>query len=138
MTKTKPHICVLEDDAAVRDSLRWMLERNGFSSRTFSSPNDFLMSRELDKYDCLIVDLGLPGISGLELLELLRGRTYSTPAVLIAASADPQLEPRAHKAGASELLLKPIAPDTLLAALRRAIDRVPVQSTIATYVAGHT
>jgi two-component system, LuxR family, response regulator FixJ len=138
MAERKPHICVLEDDAAVRDSLRWMLERNGFSSRTFSSPNEFLMSRELDKYDCLIIDLGLPGMSGLELLELLRARTYSTPAILIAASANTQIESRMRKAGASELLMKPIAPDMLLAALRKAVSRPFVPSIPITYVVGRT
>jgi FixJ family two-component response regulator len=124
----KPHVCILEDDAAVRDSLRLMLERNGFSTRTFSSPNEFLMSREMDAYDCLIIDFGLPGMNGLELLELLRARTCWTPAILIAASADAQTEPRMRKAGASELLMKPIAPDLLLTAIRKAAGRGLVQS----------
>jgi FixJ family two-component response regulator len=123
MAEKKPHICILEDDSAVRDSLCWMLERNGFSTRAFSSPNEFLMSREIDAYDCLVIDLGLPGMNGLELLELLRARTCWTPAILIAASADAQTEPRMRKAGASELLMKPIAPDMLLAALRKAAGR---------------
>ena len=117
--RTKTHVCVLEDDAAVRDSLRWMLERNGFSSRTFSSPNEFLMSRTLDRYDCLIVDPGLPRISGLELLELLRARDCATPA-------------------ASELRLKPIAPATLLAAVRNAISHVSGPTQPITYVTGRT
>jgi two-component system response regulator FixJ len=138
MAEARPHICVLEDDAAVRDSLRWMLERNGFSCRTFSSPNEFLLSPTLDRYDCLIIDLGLPGMSGLELLELMRARAYTTPAVLIAASADPHLESRTRKAGASELLLKPIAPATLLAAVRSAISHVAVATTPITYVVGRT
>lgn len=123
MDHTPPLICILEDDEAVRDSLRWMLERNGFTSRTFGSPNEFLLSRELDRYDCLVVDVGLPGMSGLELLELLRGRAFSKPVILIAATADPQLEPRMRKAGgASELLMKPIAPTVLLSALHRVTD----------------
>jgi FixJ family two-component response regulator len=138
MAERKPHICVLEDDAAVRDSLRWMLERNGFSSRTFSSPNEFLMSRELDQYDCLIIDLGLPGMSGLELLELLRARAYSTPVILIAATAGALTESRTRKAGASELLMKPIAPNILLTAIRKAVDRTLVQSTPTTYGVGRT
>ena len=121
----KPCICVLEDDAAVRDSMRWMLERNGFATRTFGSPNEFLMSQELDRYDCLVVDVGLPGMSGVELLELLRARAYSKPVVLIAAATDRQLEPRMRKAGVSELLMKPIAPVALLAALNQAIGRKP-------------
>jgi FixJ family two-component response regulator len=136
MAETRPQICVLEDDEAVSDSLRWMLERNGFLPRTFSSPNEFLLSCDLDRYACLIIDLGLPGISGLELLELLRARGYTTPAVLIAAAASPQLEPRSRKAGASNLLLKPFAPHTLLGALRTAIG--PVSAKPITYVTGTT
>jgi FixJ family two-component response regulator len=123
METSSPLICILEDDEAVRDSLRWLLERNGFSSQAFGSPNDFLLSSELDRYECLVVDVGLPGMSGLELLELLRARAYSKPVILIAATSDPQLEPRMRKAGASELLMKPIAPDVLLSALHRATDR---------------
>ena len=117
----KPHICILEDDAAVRDSLRLMLERNGFSAQTFGSPNEFLMSRGTDTYDCLVIDLGLPGMNGLEVLELLRARACSTPAIVIAASADAQVEPRMRKAGASELLMKPVAPALLLTAIRGAV-----------------
>ncbi|MEJ1970590.1 MAG: response regulator [Rhizomicrobium sp.] len=122
MSPPKPSICVLEDDPAVCDSLRLMLERNGFSPRTFLSPNDFLMSGKLDRYDCLILDVGLPGMSGLELLELLRARAYSRPVLLIAAATFPHLERRMRKAGASELLMKPIAPDALLSALHRALE----------------
>ena len=138
MAQSKPHICVLEDDAAVRDSIRLMLERNGFSSRTFGSPNDFLLSRDLDGYDCLVIDLGLPGMSGLELLELLRARAYVIPAILIAASADPQLEPRANKAGVNALLLKPIAPKTLLEVLHSAIRTNAQKPPQTTYVLGRT
>jgi two-component system, LuxR family, response regulator FixJ len=124
MSEKAPSICVLEDDAAVRDSLRWMLERNGYSSRTFCTPNEFLMSRGREDYACLIVDLGLPGMSGLELLELLHARASSTPVILIAATADALTETRARKAGASDLLMKPIAPSVLLGALRKAMGGV--------------
>lgn len=134
MAETRPQICVLEDDAAVRDSLRWMLERNGFSPRIFSSPNEFLLSPGFDRYDCLVIDLGLPGMSGLELLELLRARGDATPAVLIAAAASPQLEPRSRKAGASEVLLKPFAPRALLESLEKAIGAGSAE--VATYVTG--
>ena len=122
MNSDRPLIGVLEDDEAVRDSIRWMLERSGFASRTFGTPNEFLLSRELDRYDCLVMDVGLPGMSGLELLELLRSRAYTKPVILIAATSDPHIEPRVRKAGASELLMKPIAPGILLSALHRATD----------------
>jgi two-component system CheB/CheR fusion protein len=117
----KPLVGILEDDAAVRDSLRLMLERNGYSVQTFSSPNDFLLTREIDRFNCLVLDFQLPGMSGLELLELLRLRAYSKPAIMIASASDPQLESRMRKVGVDDLLRKPIAPDTLLGALRNAM-----------------
>jgi FixJ family two-component response regulator len=68
------------------------------------------------------MDVGLPGMSGLELLELLRTRAYSKPVILIAASCGAHIQPRMRKAGASALLMKPVAPDVLLSALHRATD----------------
>ncbi len=118
----KPYICVLEDDAAVRDSLRLMLERNGYCVRAFDSPNEFLLANDVDRYNCLVVDFQLPGMNGLELLELLHLRAYSKPAIVIAAGADPGLADRMRRAGVSDMLRKPIAPDTLLSAIRSAID----------------
>ena len=122
VTGAKPIICVLEDDEAVRDSLRLMLARNGYAVRTFDSPNDFLLTKDMDGYTCLVVDFQLPGMNGLELLELLRLRAYSKPAIVIAAGADPQLADRMRRAGVSDMLRKPIAPETLLQAIRDAID----------------
>ena len=121
MDNPRPYVCLLEDDDAVRESLGWMLERNGFAVRTFQSPRDFLQSAGLDRYDCLSVDIGLPGMNGLELLELLRARAFAKPAILLAAAGYPLLEEHMHAAGAIELLLKPIEPETLLLALRKAI-----------------
>lgn len=127
VTEQKPLVGVLEDDAAVRDSLRLMLERNGYSVQTFDLPNDFLLTKEIDRFNCLVLDFQLPGMDGLELLELLRLRAYSKPAIMIAA-ADPQLESRMRKVGVGDLLRKPIAPDTLLGALRGAIEGKSVDS----------
>lgn len=118
----KPLICVLEDDAAVRDSLRLMLERNGYSVRVFDSPNAFLLAKGVERYGCLVVDFQLPGMNGLEFLELLRRRSYSKPAIVIAAGPDPGLAERMHRAGVRDMLPKPIAPATLLDAIRTAID----------------
>ncbi len=128
VTGPRPMICVLEDDEAVRDSLGLMLERNGFAVRTFDSPNDFLLTKDMDPSTCLVVDLQLPGMNGLELLELLRLRAYSKPAIVIAAGADPQLAGRMRKAGVSQMLRKPIAPESLLQAIRSAIQDKPASS----------
>lgn len=124
----KQHICVVEDDAAVLDSLRCMLERNGYAVRSFGSPDEFLRSHEFDRYACLILDLKLPGMSGLELLELLRTRAYTKPVVLIGATRETQLEPRRRNVGVDKLLLKPLNSGTLLKALRQAIGNNVAQS----------
>src|SRR5476649_2590557 len=106
MTGQKFLIGVLEDDDAVRDSLSLMLERNGFAVRAFGSPNEFLLTKDLDRYTCLVVDFQLPGMNGLELLELLRLRAYSKPAIVIAEGADPHLADRMRKAGVRDTLRK--------------------------------
>ena len=121
VSKQKPLVGVVEDDQAVRDSLRLMLERNGYSVQTFCSPNDFLLTKEIDRFNCLVLDFQLSGMNGLELLELLRLRAYSKPAIMIAAGAHLQLASRMQKVGVVELLRKPIAPDVLLGALRAAV-----------------
>lgn len=121
MANRMPQVCVLEHDDAVRESLGWMLERNGYSVQSFRSPSDFLLSRELDQYDCLIVDAGLPGMTGMELIELLRKRAYSKPAILISSMSDPQLDARISLATTTQLLAKPIEPAVLLLALRNAV-----------------
>ena len=108
MAETRPQICVLEDDAAVRDSLRWMLERNGFSPRIFSSPNEFLLSPGFDRYDCLVIDLGLPGMSGLELLPKAKAARPDVPIIMITAYGDAETKRTALKNGAEAILTKPI------------------------------
>jgi|SRR5579871_1123158 len=125
----KACIGVLEDDAAVRDSLSLMLERNGYAVRAFDSPNEFLLAKDMDRYACLVLDFQLPGMNGLELLELLRLRAYSKPAVIIAAAIDPQLADRMRKAGAGDLLRKPIAPEALLHAIHSVIGGNSAGST---------
>ena len=117
----KPYICVLEDDAAVRDSLRLMLERNGFSVRTFNSPNEFLLATEIDRYNCLVVDFQLPGMSGLDLMKRLADRGSTTPVVLITACSDANLEAKAAAAGAACLLRKPFEMNDLIKCIEGAV-----------------
>jgi two-component system response regulator DctR len=120
-TTRRPKVCVLEDDPAVSDSLRISLERNGYDVTDFDGAGAFLANGRPDSYDCLIVDHRLPLLSGLELVELLRARAYSKPALLIWAHPEAHLLPRIRRAAISETLLKPLAPDHLVAAVERAI-----------------
>ncbi|MBS0469893.1 MAG: response regulator [Proteobacteria bacterium] len=118
------HLCLIEDDGAVADSLRVQLTRNGFAVTIFGSAAEFLASGTLDRYDCLIVDQRLPVMSGLELVELLRTRAYSRPVLLIWGQREPQLLARIARAGIRETLNKPLAPSELLAALDRALPEL--------------
>ncbi len=117
----RPLICVLDDDPAVCDSLRVLLTRNDFAVDTYASPNDLLASPRLDGFDCLLIDQGLPVMSGLEVLELLRTRAYLKPALLMWAAPASQLLQRIQKVGVVGVLQKPIATDALLQALNRAL-----------------
>ncbi len=117
----RPLICVLDDDPAVCDSLRILLTRNDFSVVTYASPNDLLTSPGLDGFDCLLVDQGLPVMSGLEVLEILRTRAYLKPALLMWAAPASQLLQRIQRVGVTSVLQKPIASDALLYALRDAL-----------------
>jgi FixJ family two-component response regulator len=114
-------ICVLEDDAAVSDSLRISLERGGFEVANFADASAFLTHARPDVYDCLVVDQRLPVLSGLELVELLRARAYSKPAVLIWGQPEAHLLPRIRRAAITETLVKPLAPQNLVSAVERAI-----------------
>jgi FixJ family two-component response regulator len=112
---------VLEGDAAVSDSLRISLERKGYEVSRFGSAGEFLTCGYPDSYDCLIVDQRLPVLSGLELVELLRGRAYSKPAVLIWGQPEAHLLPRIRRAAINATLTKPLVPECLMIAVARAI-----------------
>jgi FixJ family two-component response regulator len=114
-------VCILEDDAAVSDSLRISLERNGYEVAGFGSAGEFLTCGHPDSYDCLVVDQRLPVLSGLELVELLRGRAYSKPAVLIWGQPEAHLLPRIRRAVINATLVKPLIPQCLMSAVAQAI-----------------
>ncbi|MGB8363699.1 MAG: response regulator transcription factor [Rhizomicrobium sp.] len=107
-------ICIVDDDDAVRDSLKVLLESYGMQVRDFASPADFLRGSAARECRCLVVDLHMPAMNGLELLETLRAREVNVPAVMVTGNADPNLALRLKNAGLSALLIKPVADDELL------------------------
>lgn len=107
-------ICVIDDDDAVRDSLKVLLESYGLTVRAFSSPLEVLEDDALNDCDCLVLDLHMPVMTGLELLEALRARAIAIPAVMVTSSTDPELALRFEKAGLSALLTKPVDDTDLL------------------------
>ena len=107
-------ICIVDDDDAVRDSLSAFLEACGYAVVCFATALAFLDAGELSGWLCLVLDIHMPGMNGLELLELLRARGVETPAVLITGAADAALRAQAEKLGRLSFLEKPVDGDTLL------------------------
>ena len=120
MTGQGTTVYIVDDDEAVRDSMRLLLESSGFLARDFASADLFLHADSADM-GCLLLDLHMPGISGLELLRLIRARGISQPVIVISGRRDPVLDAEVWAAGASALLSKPFDDQQLLDLIQRAL-----------------
>ncbi len=113
-------VCIVDDDDAVRDSLCLLLEAHGLCVEAFSSPLAYL-NRALDgRFDCLVLDLHMPEMTGLELTERLRAEHVTTPVIILTGRIDRALAPRMERACIAALLSKPVSEEELLAAIKRA------------------
>ena len=122
-SQATPIVFVVDDDVSVRESLEWLIRCAGWQPETFVSAQDFL-SRPTDEIpSCLLLDIELPGLNGLELQERMAADRSEMPIIFITGHGDIPRTVRAMKAGAVEFLTKPFADDVLLQAIRRAIDR---------------
>lgn len=119
----RPLLAVVDDDESVRESLPDLLNEFGFASRTFSSAEEFLSSDCLDQTRCLILDIAMPGMTGLELQQVLQQREQSIPIVFITAQRDKAIQERAFQQGAVSLVLKPFSDVALLEAVKAALQR---------------
>lgn len=115
-------VAVVDDDEAVRASLSALLVSVGLAVRTYCCGSDFLGAPHAAPVDCLIVDLRMPGMSGLEMVDRLAMRGVRIPAVLISGNCSDATLARARRAGIEEYLEKPFLADALLDAVRRALD----------------
>lgn len=115
-------ISVVDDDQSVRESLPELLKELGFSARTFSSAEDFLVSDAALQSSCLMLDVAMPAMSGPELLRELRRRDLGIPVVFITARVDEVARSRLLDYGAVECLFKPFSDTALLQALNKAIS----------------
>jgi FixJ family two-component response regulator len=118
-----PTVFVIDDDADVRESVQELLESVGLLSQSFGTAQEFLAAGRGDGPSCLILDVRLPGISGLDLQhELKRGR-ISIPIIFLTAHADVPMSVKAMKSGAVEFLTKPFRQQDLLDAVQRSLTR---------------
>ncbi|NUQ62949.1 MAG: response regulator transcription factor [Pirellulales bacterium] len=121
MTSTEPTVFVVDDDDQARESICALATSMNVRSESFSSAEDFLHSYENDRPGCLVSDLRLPGMSGLELLTRLRERNITLPTVLLTAYARTPVTVEAMKKGALTILDKPYHDDDLWQAIREAL-----------------
>lgn len=124
-------VAVVEDDFAVRHSLSFLLESAGLEALTFSSGELFLKSADARAFGCLVADVRMPGMSGMELLHRCRAARPALPIILITAHADIDLAVEAMKLGAIDFLRKPCRDDRFLEAVRTALARLPEEETDA-------
>jgi len=117
---TNKIICIVDDDEAVRDSLCLLLESFGLATRSYVSADAFLRAGAQDMA-CLIIDLHMPGTSGLELLRLLRRRGLSLPVFVVSGRRNAMLDAEIHSAGATDLLSRPFDDEVLLNMVRHAV-----------------
>ena len=111
---------IVEDDDAVRDSLCALLEAYGYTARGYPSAELFLQRGADAPGDCLIVDLHMPEMTGLELLETLRSQDVRVPALILTGRHDPSLEPRIERVNVVKLLHKPIQDEQLFGWIEQA------------------
>ena len=121
MCQTAPAIAVVDDDASVRRALQRLLRAAGFAVETFATAREFLDSARWAQTACLVLDIHLPGMSGLELQEHLAVSGAPIPIVFITAHDDATVRERASRAGAVGYLRKPFDQGTLIEAIGRAI-----------------
>ncbi len=117
----KPLIHVVDDDDSLRSALLLLLSAGGFEARGYGSAGDFLLNPLPDRPGCVLLDLRLPGPSGLDLQEALRDKGIRLPVIFLTGHADVPTSVRAMKTGAVDFLAKPVGRETLFEALERAL-----------------
>jgi two-component system response regulator FixJ len=114
-------VFIVDDDDAVRDSLQTLLEVEGYRTEAFSSALAFLEAYDVRRRGCLLADVRMPDMSGLELQEILNQRRSPLPVIIITGHGDVPMAVRAMKAGAVDFIEKPFSDTTLLDGVRRAL-----------------
>jgi two-component system, LuxR family, response regulator FixJ len=122
------NIYIVDDDDGVRDSLQIFLEAAGYAVRGFASPQDFLAVAETIDFGCVLVDLQMPGMDGLELKHQLNARNIKLPVVVVTGHGDVATAVEAMRAGAKDFIEKPFTDEAILAGIRMGLADRPQQS----------
>src|SRR5438128_3934228 len=123
MTEAHPIVFVIDDDASIRNALKGLISSVGLQVELFGSAQEFLRSKRPDVPSCLVLDIRLPGISGLDFQRELAQGNIHIPIIFITGHGDIPMSVRAMKAGAVEFLTKPFRDEDLLNAVEQAIHR---------------
>ena len=121
MTHDPSIVMIVDDDDSIRRAVRRLMKSFGFAVETFASAEEFLDSDRLEKTSCLILDIHMPGMDGLELQERLVASKYAIPIIFITAFTDDRARVQALKAGAVGYLAKPFADEELLNCIHAAL-----------------
>ena len=123
MVELKPTVFVVDDDVSVRESLEGLVQTAGWEVRTFESAEAFLACPPARGPSCLVLDVGLPELNGLDLQAAIAGDRAEMPIIFITGHGDVPMTVRAMKAGAAEFLTKPFGDEALLGAIGTALER---------------
>ena len=122
-SQPKPIVFVVDDDVSVRESLELMIEFAGWQPETFASAGEFLARPRTTAPNCLVLDISLPDLNGLELQKLIASERADMPIIFITGHGDVPMTVQAMKGGAVEFLTKPLDDEMLLSAIRHSIKR---------------
>ena len=129
MTEPRPRVAIIDDDAAVVRALTRLLKARGYCVQSFASSRQFLDADASSDpaaggpFECLVVDVHMPCVSGIDLQEVLQGRGRTAPIIFVSGASDDGLRNRALAAGATAFLQKPMGAFELLSAIERALVR---------------
>jgi FixJ family two-component response regulator len=123
-----PYVAIVDDEEPVRKALKRLLRASGLEAETYASGKDFLEASALRPPDCVVLDLHMPGMSGLQVLRELRSAKTPLPAVVITAYDEPASREQCLAAGAAAYLRKPLDERLLLNAISANIKRIPKEN----------
>jgi len=120
-----PTVAIVDDDEAVREALADLMTVSGLSCCQFGEADSFLAALLTRSFDCLVTDIRMPGMSGIELIQQLREQSLDLPVIVLSSVLDQQTRTHAFSLGAREWFCKPVSDEQLLAAIASAIGDVP-------------